>query len=516
MKRNIIYLSILLAVTTLGSCKKFLDESPRTEQNIENFFKNENDFNLALDGAYAAVRGIYGSKSAWIMGEMRSDNTHYDYKASDQALATVQRYNVADFTDDQFSAQTAAKWSTCYVAVSRTNAILDHIATATFSQQSIDLITGETEYMRALAYFELVRYYGAVPLFTHSVDNRTESYIARTPAADVYNQIIADLTDAIQKLPLPAFPKQTGHATKGAALTLLADVYMTLKKFPDAEPLLRQVVQMGYNLLPNYADVYALANKNSIESVFEIQYSAAILGQNSSFIYNFIPRMANSTVITGTNQNTITDLGGFNTPTQDLINSYEPGDKRLDASIAVAEGTFSASDDFTATAVKSIAGYVAPAGKTGRPFTKKYLHAHGVAGQTDDNWPVYRYAEVLLMLAECLNEQNKSADALPYLNQVRTRAGLAASTEVNQAALRAVILHERRVELAFENKRWTDLLRTDNAIPVMTAYGVKMKQQYSYLVPDSYNVTQDRLLFPIPYSETQLNTNLEQNHGYSN
>jgi hypothetical protein len=271
---------------------------------------------------------------------------------------------------------------------------------------------------------------------------------------------------------------------------------------------------MGYTLLANYADVYAIANKNSKESIFEIQYTSSITGQNSSFIYNFIPRMANSTVVTGTNQNTITDLGGFNTPTQDLISTYETGDKRLDASIAVAEGTYSSSDDFTATAVKSIVGYTPPAGKTGRPFTKKYLHAHALAGQTDDDWPVYRYAEALLLLAESLNEQGKSGEALPYLNQVRTRAGLVASTETNQAALRAVILHERRVELAFENKRWLDLVRTGNAIPVMTAFGVKQKQLYSYLLPDSYNITQDRLLFPVPYSEMQLNTKLVQNHGY--
>jgi tetratricopeptide (TPR) repeat protein len=511
MKKNIIY--ILVSVMALTSCKKFLDEAPRTTENVVNFFKNENDFNLALDGAYAAVRGIYGSKSAWVMGEMRSDNTHYDYKPSDQALAVVQRYNVADFTDDQFNTQASPKWVTCYVAVSRTNAILDHMDGADFSQASKDKITGETKFLRALAYFELVRYYGDVPLYTHSIDNRLESYVARTPVADVYSQIVSDATDAAQKLAAPAFP-QSGRVTKGAALTLLADVYITQKNFAAAEPLLKQVVQMGYTLFPNYADVYLIANKNSKESIFEIQYSAAITGQNSSFIYNFIPRMSNSTVVTGTNQNTVTDLGGFNTPTQDLINSYEPADKRLDASIAVAEGTFNSSDDFTATAVKSIVGYTAPVGKTGRPFTKKYLHTHALAGQTDDNWPVYRYAEVLLLLAESLNEQGKSAEALTWLNQVRTRAGLAVSTETNQAALRTVILHERRVELAFENKRWPDLLRTGNAIPVMTAFGVKQKQLYSYLVPDSYNITQDRLLFPVPYSEMQLNAKLVQNHGY--
>lgn len=512
MQKNICYILVLLM---LSSCEKFLDEKPRVNVSTSGFYKTEEDFNLALNGTYAAVRGIYGSRSAWIMGEMRSDNAHYDYKPSDQALAVVQRYDVADFTDDRFNTQTAEKWYSCYAAIAKANGLLDQIDAATFDAGKKSIIKGETQFLRALAYFELVRYYGGVPLYTHAVQNRQETYLPRATAEDVYAFIISDAKAAVDQLAAPTSFPQTGRVTKGAALTLLGDVYVTLKRFGEAEPLLKQVTQMGYSLHPDYSNAFALNNKNGIESVFEIQYDANLATpQASNFIYNFIPRMANSAVVTGPGFNTITNWGGFNTPTQDLLDSYEPDDERLAGSFAVAEGTFNGSDDFTASAVKPVVGYTPAPGKVGRPFTTKFLHAHTIAGQTNDNWPVYRYAEVLLLLAECLNEQGKGGEALPYLNEVRDRAEIDDVTETGKEALRPIILHERQVELAFENKRWLDLLRAGNAQTVMNAYGIKQKLRYSYLLPASYNVTIERLLFPIPNAEMLLNAQLIQNPGY--
>jgi tetratricopeptide (TPR) repeat protein len=512
------YTSLLLLVCLVNfcSCKKFLDEQPRIQQSVNTFFATRADFDLALNGSYAAVRGVYGSPSAWLMGEMRSDNTHYDYKASDQALLVVQRNNIADFTDDKYNGQSSPKWTACFNAIAAVNNIFDHIDNGVLKDTAQSRIKGEALFLRALCYYELVKYYGGVPIYLHEVQNRDDTYVGRSSADDVYKLIIADLTEAGQKLAAPSFP-QSGRATKGAVYTLLADVYMSRKEYALAEGLLKQVVQMGYALLPSYASVYDLSNKNSKESVFEIQYNASMQGQWSNFVYNFIPRMTNSAIITGPSQNTVTNLGGFNTPTDDLIKDYEPGDSRLEASVEIAEGSFDASDNFVCTAVKPVTGYVAPAGKTGRPFIQKYLHTHAIAGQTNDNWPVYRYAEVLLLLAEALNEQGKGNEALQYLNQVRQRAfgaGNGLITTTDQAALKRIILHERRVELAFENKRWYDLVRSGKAIEVMTAFGIKQKQRYSYLSPDSYNITATRLLFPVPNTEMLLNPKLTQNDGY--
>ncbi|WP_127124915.1 RagB/SusD family nutrient uptake outer membrane protein [Pseudoflavitalea rhizosphaerae] len=516
MKKIILYIFILFF--SLSSCKKFLVEAPRTAQNSVDFFKTENDFNLAVNGAYAALRDIYGSKSSWLMGEMRSDNTHYDYKPSDGSLAVVQRSDAANFLNDKFSGQTSDKWVRAYVAISRANAILDQVDAASFSADSKRKIAGQAKFIRALSYFELVRYYGQVPIYVHLINNPDEIYVPKSSVAQVYDLIISDAKDAIEKLDAATFP-QTGAATKGAALTLLADAYINLKRFPEAEPLLKEVTQQGYSLMANYADVFTPANKNNKESIFEIQYNSTLATpQSSNFIYNFIPRMSNSTAITGLNQNTITDLGGFNTPTQDLISSFETDDNRLPASIAIAEGTWNSSNDFVpasntaGSAVKNIVGYTPPPGMTGRPFPKKFLHPHTLPNQTNNNWPVYRYAEVLLLLAETLNEQNKPVEALPYLNLVRDRAfgaGVSPVTTVDQTELRAIILHERRVELAFENKRWIDLVRTGNAISVMTAYGIAMKAANNYLPSNSFNITESSLLFPIPYTEIELNPLLE-------
>ncbi len=511
---------ILVAISLMGiSCKKFLDETNPNNVNLKNFFKTQNDFDLAVNGAYNQLRGLYNNKSAWTMGEMRSDNTHYDYKSSDQAVATTNRCAVADFLDDKYNNQTPAKWNAGFNAISAANIIVDHIDDIKLSDASRNAILGQAKFIRALAYFDLVRYYGGLPIYKRAPLTREETYIPRSSAEEVYNLIIADATEAAEKLDAPVFP-QSGRATKGAALTLLGDVYLTLKKYDLAENALKQVTAMGYALFPNYGDAFQLGNKNGRESVFEIQFNTALAvpqANTDASIYNFLPRMANTTVVTGVNYNNITSVGGYNTPTQNLINDYEAGDKRLDASIGIAEGTFNATDDFTATAVKSAVNYVAPAGKVGRPFPKKFLHAHSIGNQTNDNWPVYRYAEVLLLLAEALNQQGKGGEALTYLNQVRARAFGDATHNVattDQTALQAILLHERRVELAFENKRWLDLVRTGNAIRVMTAFGIEQKARYSYLPAGSYNVTETRLLFPIPNAEMLLNDKLTPNPGY--
>lgn len=510
---------LILVILSLASCKKFLTETNPNNVTLGSYFKSQNDFDLAVNGAYSQLRGLYNNKSAWIMGEMRSDNTHYDYKSSDQAVATVNRYAVADFLDDKYNNQTPPKWNAGFNAISAANVIIDHIDDITLSDANRNAILGQVKFIRALVYFDLVRFYGGLPIYKHAPLTREETYIPRSSVQEVYDLIIADATDAAAKLAAPAFP-QTGRATKGAALTLLGDVYLTLKKYDLAESALKQVTAMGYTLFSNYGDAFQLVNKNGKESVFEIQFNTGLAvpqANTDASVYNFLPRMANTTVVTGVNYNSIATTGGFNTPTQDLINAYETGDQRLDASIAMAEGTFNATDDFTATAVVSSVNYTAPAGKVGRPFPRKFLHAHTIGNQTNDDWPVYRYSEVLLLLAESLNQQGKSGEALPYLNAVRARAFGDAShdiTTTDQAALQTAILKERRVELAFENKRWLDLVRTGNAITVMTAFGIKQKAQYSYLQPGSYNVTQNRLLFPIPNAEILLNDKLTPNPGY--
>ncbi|MEH6307957.1 RagB/SusD family nutrient uptake outer membrane protein [Olivibacter sp. CPCC 100613] len=512
MKKNIIW--ILLFVLSLSSCSKdFLQLTPDSEPNADDFYETEEQFEQAVNGVYQSLRASV-NESGYLMGEMRSDNTHYDYYAPDRGIHIIRRENIDDFLDDAQNQWTNDYFNNSYTGIARVNTILDRIEMAGFDQAAKDPIIGEAKFLRAFYYFNLVRYFGGVPLYLKEVLKEGDAFLPRSTVDEVYNVIIADLSDAIEKLPSPSFP-QSGRANKGAASTLLAEVYMTRKNFTEAEPLLQAVTTMGYNLLPNYADVFLPSNKNSRESIFEIQFMMGDQGQQSMFTYWFIPKSTNVELITGITSNTL-NSGGWNVPTSDMMNTYEAGDSRKDASVGIAEGIIGSDGNFQIQAVKSSEGYQLPAGKIAKPFVKKYLHTHSREQNTDDNWPIYRYSDVLLLLAECLNENGKPGEALDYINQVRKRAGatLPVITTSSKGELADAIAHERRVELAYENHRWHDLVRTGKAIEVMNAHGEEMKQQYNVISRNAYHVTESRLLFPIPYLEMQLNNQLTQNPGY--
>lgn len=509
--KKLLYIIMIIFLTSCSD--DFLEVLPESSVTSGNFYKTEAQFNQALNGAYATLRDVKGSVSAWTMGEMRSDNTHLEFNVTNRGPGYMEREYADFFLDNNSSGMVASKYNANYVGIARVNEILGFINEAGISQEKVDEITGQAKFLRALYYFDLVRYFGGVPLYLQSVKGAEDAYLPRSSVEEVYQLIVADAQEAIQKLPEPAFP-QSGRATEGAARMLLADVYLTQKNYQLAEAELSRVIQMGYELLPDYASVFNTSNKNSIESIFEVQYQQGNQGQQSNFLYHFLPLSSDVSMITGiTSQNR--QGGGWNVPTFEMIETYEPDDERLEASIGIAEGT-GVIGDMLIEAVKSPVNYTTPNGKRSYPFIKKFLNGHSLERNTDDNFPIYRYSETLLSMAEVLNEQGRPAEALPYLNQVRERAGLSEITVADQVELRDIIAHETRVELAFENKRWLDLVRTDKAIEVMTQNGEYLKRVHageSYLPQNSYDVTQERLLFPIPQREVQIG-NLEQNPGY--
>jgi hypothetical protein len=297
---------------------------------------------------------------------------------------------------------------------------------------------------------------------------------------------------------------------------LLAYAYMSkpAREYAKAEAELIDITNMNYELLANYADNFLPTNKNNKESIFEVQYQAGNAGQESNFTWRFIPKTTNPQAILGIPGRSIAGgltSGGWNIPTADLVSSYEPGDLRLNASIAVAEGV-QTGDFFTTEAVKDPEGYTPPPDKTFHYFVRKYLHPpYTVEWNTNENWPIFRYAGALLLLAECLVEQGKNDAALPYINAVRNRAGLDDLTSVTEQD----VADETRHELAFENHRWTDLIRTGKAIEVMTAHALVMKALYPWLLLQAFtDITEKRLIYPIPFREIQINNKLEQNPGY--
>lgn len=508
------YITIIAAVALgLSSCKKdFLTLYPDGAINLSTFYKSDKDFQQAVVGAYVPLRDA--ANAAFYLEEMRSDNTEYYYNAQDRGGAGYEQ--IADFMDDKGNGVISTVWGADYRGIQRVNIILDRLETATGITDSVKTqVIGESKALRAHYYFELVRLFGPLPLFLHEIKDQPQTQKVRSSVDSVYGQIISDLTDAVGKLKVTTFTTQgaqSGRITQGMAATELGMVYMTRKEWAKASQILSTVTTMGYSLLPDYKTLFKVATENSRESIFEIQYKSGTDGQSSMFIYYFTPVVKSTSVYLGINY--ANSAGGFNTPTQDIVNQYESGDTRLDASIGIVKGKYDGST-YTPDSVTSILNPATP-GEQSRIFIRKYLDLpyYNALRNTDQNWPVYRYADVLLLLAEALNEQGQSGDALPYLNQVRTRAGLTASTETDKDALRDVIAHERRVELAFENKRWFDLVRTDKAIDVMKEFGKLQKQKYSYISPNAYNVTANRLVYGIPNYEMTYNTLLTQNLGY--
>ena len=452
---NILFVAGLVL---LNSCSDFLDLVPGDKESGGSFYQTEEQLRQAVVAAYVPLRDF--ADNDFFTGEGRSDNTHYDYTPANRGSAYVYREEIYDFTNGPQNTYVSAVYYHCYKGISRANIAIDHLETADIDEAAKCNLMGQARFLRAFFYYKLVRYYGGVPLYLHEVTTADDAFLPRSTADEVYDQIIADAQYAIDNLDAPAEFPASGEATRGSATILLADVYITRGNYAEAERLLLTLKDMGYDLLDDYADVFSTSNKNSKESLFEIQYMQGLQGgQQSDFIYKFIPRSTNTEILTGVATNN-SSLGGWNVPTQDLIDDYEPGDKRLKASIGIAEGTYNSSYMFTYTAKTEIDEYVPQEGISGVPYIKKYLHPHTDPNNTDDNWPIYRYAEALLFLAEAVNEQGRGAEALPYLNRVRRRAGLPDITVTAQARLRDIILHERRVELALENKLWHDLVRS--------------------------------------------------------
>lgn len=458
----------------LSSCEEFLTVTPETALSSATFYKTESDFEQAVNAAYAPLRTIADNRS-WLLSEMRSDNTIYARNIN--FGATEQQEDLSDHALPEAQGITSNthvlnQYRQDYLIIARANQILDQIDDVEFGQASKDNLKGQALFLRGYAYYELARYFGSVPLHLTPVTSREEAALPLTPEAEIYNHLIGDIQSAINLLPIRS-QQGVGRASKGAAQMLLADVYITQKKWSEAETLLKAIVNSGgYELIANYEDVFSesVGNKNNAESLFEIQYLEGPEGLNSDFLYAFMPRpisLDELRPITGTSNPQPLDGEGNNIPTPDIIAAYEDGDLREDASIAYVEIAGSDREDKV------------------YPYIKKYAKHHDLHGNHGINWPIYRYAEVLLFLAEALNEQGKTEEAAGYLNQVRDRAGLDDTDAAGQAGMREAIFDERRVELAFENKRWFDITRADRVQEIIGAFGQRaLANPLDYYYPE--------------------------------
>jgi starch-binding outer membrane protein, SusD/RagB family len=478
MKLNTIILGSLCLLAS--GCSGFLDLAPIDATNVSNFYRNASDMQAAVTAAYGmlANNGEYGY-AYYNVAEVRSDNT-MNWEGGG---------NLPDAELDQFKMASTNEiirimWVDTYRGILAANTVLDHIGGAQMDDALRQRFIGEARFLRALQYFNLVRTFGDVPLVLSETKSVDEGYSQpRVAKSEVYAQIIADLTDAEQKLPVSYAGNDIGRATRGAASALLGKVYLTAGDFTKAKDKLKEVIDAGtYKLLDDYAALWPVANANNQESLFEVQFKKGGTGTGSSFYNNFAPRNSGSSVIK------VGFAGGRNLPTADLIAAYEPGDYRKNVSLALGY-----TDNVTGK-------YVAD------PYTLKFQDTPFTDGDADNNWPVLRYADVLLMYAEAVNAVGGPvAEAYDAINAVRKRAKLAAlPTGLSKSAFALAVEHERQVELAFEGHRWFDLVRNRRAVPVMN-------QHFKAPVVQEFNA-----VFPVPQTQIDINPDgIRQNPGYN-
>ncbi len=480
----------LIAIALLGfsfsSCSDFLEQNPQTDLSENDFYKTADDILSAVNGAYSSLQegDVYGNW--YVFGEIPSDNTR------NQLSGSVTTQNEFDqFYIDTQNSMIASFWKAAYKVINRTNTVLGRIDGIEINAELANRYKLECKFIRALMYFNLVRVYGDVPLVLKEI-SISESYdILREPKENVYNQIIADLKEA-QGLPVSYSTAEDGRATQGASKALLADVYMTLHKYAEAETILAEIINSGrYGLLENtpgslnidgYKNVFSPVNHNSKEGIFEIQFLKGGYGEGSNYANNFAPENS------GTNVVAVGGTGGNNIPEMDIYNAYEEGDLRRDFSMSLGYYDNRKNNEWVESR-----------------YVCKFMDVPYQNNDASNNYPVIRYADVILMYAEALNQNGKTAEACKYLNMTRRRGFGYQTTETSPVDLQTtdkaqfalMVEQERRVELAFENHRWFDLIRTGRAVEVMKSKG--------------FSLNETNLICPIPQKQIDVNPKLTQN-----
>jgi hypothetical protein len=418
-----------------------------------------------------------------------SDDARKGSNPSDQA-STIGPYD--NFTQINTEESLGRWWNTLYQGIKRANVVIEKVPGITMDQADQNQYIGEAKFLRALFYFDLVRAWGGVPIVT---DLNPPLDLVRSTKDEVYSLIMDDLNAAINFLPEKSeeSPADFGRATKGAAKSMLARVYLFLGDFPNAEKYALEVIHSNeYSLEPDFSDANSVKGEHGVESIFEI----GALGEKEG-IENGGDFYANVQGVRGT-----PNRGwGFNRPSMDLIQTFEPGDPRMNKTIIflgeVLDGVTILGDGSTPDVI------LAPNGDTLEIecYNQKVWTPGTIVAPTQGyNRRLIRYADVLLMAAEALNENGKPSEAQIYLNEVRARARggnnsiLPDITESNKDALRELILHERRTELALEGFRFWDLVRTGEAEKVLSPLGFIKGKHELFAVPQTeIDLTQGKI-----------------------
>ena len=506
----------MLVSWSLTSCN--LDEPTYAKTTSENFYKTQSQVEEALTGAYLQLRTTWNEYALnfYFVGDCSTDDALKGSSDGDRAEVM----ELQNFTVYTTNGEVGRRWEILYRLINRCNEVIAYAPTATGDKTLLKRYENEAKALRAFGYYSLVTTFGGVPLLTQPMTPTEILKVPRASKEDIYAQIIQDLTDA-SELPAKKEYSETEqyHATRGFAKTMLAKTYMFLGDYVNAEKVLHDIVEVDgdYALLPDYGMNWRKEYENSSESVFElpnkIQDKSIATGTN-------VPHFFTSRDVTGYQGY------GFHVPTTDLFNAFDKDDPRQ---------TYV----FTRTGDR----YIGDAQPQDNHQSATGFHDYKMTVPTADkqgydvwmisyNIRMIRYADVLLLYAEALNENGKPQEALHYLNMIRQRArntspmdprkdmqayvppttsaSLPDITTTNKDELRRAIWHERRVELAMEGWRRDDLMRQHRFGEVMRAYAAKYNVQKGRAFDDNRDY-----LLPIPQGEIDKSNNvLTQNPGY--
>ncbi len=453
-----------LGLLLLGSCDKELIQNPITDKVSNGFYTNETEMEEAVNAVYATLQfsGNYGIAIP-AMGEIPGEDAYDATPANDGGVyGEIDQYNVI-----AQNSLIGNIWKDSYKGIQRANVVIHRIEDINYADPQLQKSRlGEMLFIRALYYFNLVRIYGDVPLVTDEVANPQEYFgQSRTPKEEVYAQIVEDLALAAELL-LPRSEANKMRVVKTAAEALLGKVYLTLGDYQSAKSHFETVVNSQVHEIVPVDNVFSIDNELNKEIIFAVQFTSGVNGNSEG---TDAYRMFNPT---GRVEGNMTGTKGHGVLKPDFYELYQDNDLRKGVYVGVLE--------------------------SGIAYNNKIAIPTTVVGDSESDWVVLRYADVLLMLAEIENEQGNSAMAIDYLNEIRTRAGIGpyqGSTEPS-----TVFDHidlQRRLELVWEGHRWFDIKRQGRAAAVLGLNDA------------------NRLLMPIPASQIATDTALKQNPGYN-
>lgn len=496
MKNKLKYIIIISLVILISACD-LLTETPEDRFVLDNFYSSGSDAQAAVDAVYNRIGAGYYERIYFLVADLPADDYKNGGGMSNSFLQDIEYYRHT--SENEFIKRV---WRESYDGIARANTAIKKIPDVTMEADFQNRLIAEASFLRAVFYFNLVRWFGGVPIITN-MESIDDAMVPRSTEEEVYTLIKSDLNFAIANLPISYSSSEAGRATQGAAKALMGRVHLTLKEWNDAVTMLGDIVNnestYGYGLNEDFRANWEVATEHGVETVFTVNFSEPP-GNGNQMMQGVSPKYS----VPGGSVPGLSGAWEADIPTMELYNLFEENDERKAATFRT--------------------DFISP--KNGNTYTssiplfiKYFEDGEAKCGNSDNNVHVIRYADVLLMYAEALNEDGQTNLALPYVNRIRERAFNNSDNNLpsmGQDELRLAIYKERRLELAHEGHRWFDLVRTGRLVQRMKAHAaIEADLAESDKTNIAANIQDYHNLMPIPQHEIDLNPDvIIQNPGY--